>query len=105
MKIYLDDERPAPQGWVRCYWPEEVIALLAKENVTEISLDHDLGDWTNTPERTGYDVLGWLEREVHDSGYQSRPFPKIHVHSANPVAKKRMKAAITAILKALQSYP
>jgi len=74
---------------------------LAKENVSEISLDHDLGDWTSTPERTGYDVLTWLECEVHNGGYQNRPLPKIHVHSANPVARKRMEAAITAIFKAL----
>lgn len=103
MKIYLDDQRPAPNGWVRCYWPEEVIALLAKKNVTEVSLDHDLGDWTSTSERTGHDVLVWLECEVHDGGYQNRPFPKVHIHTANPVAKNQMTAALTAIHKALQA--
>ncbi|WP_336511202.1 cyclic-phosphate processing receiver domain-containing protein, partial [Vibrio anguillarum] len=44
MKVYLDDERDTPEGWVRSYWPEEVIELLKSGNVTEISLDHDLGD-------------------------------------------------------------
>jgi hypothetical protein len=27
MRVYLDDERPAPEGWVRVYWPEEAVAL------------------------------------------------------------------------------
>ena len=28
MRIYLDDERTTPDGWVRVYWPDEAIALL-----------------------------------------------------------------------------
>ena len=45
MKVYLDDERSTPDGWVRVYWPEEAIELLKAGGVTEISLDHDLGDF------------------------------------------------------------
>ena len=44
MRIYLDDERTTPEGWVRTYWPDEVIALLEQGGVTHVSLDHDLGD-------------------------------------------------------------
>ena len=44
MKIYLDDERATPEGWVRCYWAEEVIFFLKNCAVDEVSLDHDLGD-------------------------------------------------------------
>ena len=54
MKVYLDDERAAPAGWVDVRWPEEVIELLKTGNVTELSLDHDLGD---DGHGTGYDVL------------------------------------------------
>ena len=28
MKIFLDDIRNTPDGWVRCYWPDEVLSLL-----------------------------------------------------------------------------
>lgn len=56
--IYLDDERRTPEGWLRVYWPDEAIALLQQGGVSEISLDHDLGD----DERgTGYDVIAWIE--------------------------------------------
>ena len=57
MKVYLDDERETPKGWVRCYWPDEVIDLLHSGEVAEISLDHDLGD---DARGTGYDVLLWM---------------------------------------------
>lgn len=91
MKIYLDDERPTPNGYHRCYWPSEVIALLQTENVSEISLDHDLGD----DERgTGYDVILWIEEQVHLNNY----FPPIlKIHSANSSARQKMQNGITAI--------
>lgn len=54
MKIYLDDERQTPEGWHRVYWPEKAIALLKQGAVTEISLDHDIGD---DDHGTGYDVV------------------------------------------------
>lgn len=44
MRVFLDDERATPEGWVRAYWPDEVIALLETGVVAELSLDHDLGD-------------------------------------------------------------
>lgn len=34
MKVFLDDERNTPDGWVRAYWPDEVIALLETGQVT-----------------------------------------------------------------------
>lgn len=91
MKIFLDDERATPAGWVRAYWPDEVIALMATGSVTEVSLDHDLGD----DERgTGYDVLLWLEEQVFTAGI--RP-PKLSIHSANSSARLKMEAAIRSI--------
>ncbi|WP_350403537.1 cyclic-phosphate processing receiver domain-containing protein, partial [Proteus mirabilis] len=28
MKVYLDDERQTPDGFVHAYWPDEAIKLL-----------------------------------------------------------------------------
>jgi len=94
MKIWLDDERPAPNGWKRCTSPGEAICLLQTGEVTEISLDHDLGLIDQTGEQTGYDVLLWLEaRAARGLG----PTALMRVHSANPVARRRMEQAIKAI--------
>lgn len=92
MKIYLDDTREAPPGWTRCCWPDEVIALLEGGGVSELSLDHDLGD----DERgTGYDVLRWLEEAVALRGFP--PPGRIVIHSANASAWKKMSQAIESI--------
>ena len=91
MRIYLDDERITPEGWVRTYWPDEVIALLEQGGVTHVSLDHDLGD----DERgTGYDVILWIEEAVALRTFNP---PALFVHSANSSARERMLAGISAI--------
>jgi len=78
---------------VRCYWPDEVIALLQAQRVECVSLDHDLGD---DARGTGYDVLAWIEEAVATRGFEP---PALAVHSANPAARARMEAAIAAIAR------
>lgn len=93
MKVYLDDERTTPPGWRRVYWPNEAIELLKTGQVTEISLDHDLGD----DERgTGYDVVLWIEQAVFTEGFKP---PLIKVHSANSSAREKMEQGIRQIEK------
>ncbi len=91
MKVYLDDVRPAPAGWTQVRWPDEAIRLLAGGGVTDLSLDHDLGD---DRRGTGYDVLLWVERAVAERGFVP---PEIAVHSANVSARLKMEQAITKI--------
>src|SRR5688500_3573081 len=61
MRVFLDDERATPPGWHRVRWPDEAITLLEQGGVTELSLDHDLGD---DARGTGYDVVLWIEAAV-----------------------------------------
>ncbi|AEI64461.1 cyclic-phosphate processing receiver domain-containing protein [Corallococcus macrosporus] len=96
MKVYLDDERATPEGWVRVWWPEEAIALLEAGQVTELSLDHDLGDDAHG---TGYDVLLWLEEAVATRGFVP---PRVQVHSANSSARQKMALAVARIERFVQ---
>jgi hypothetical protein len=91
MKVFLDDLRDTPDGWTRAYWPDEAVAFLETGDVSDLSLDHDLGD---DARGTGYDVIIWIEEAVVLRGFRS---PRIAVHSANPAATERMKAGIAAI--------
>lgn len=93
MRVYLDDERPTPDGWVRVYWPDEAIALLESGQVDELSLDHDLGDDSRG---TGYDVVVWIEEAVALRGFCP---PKISVHSANSSARQKMESGIRSIAR------
>lgn len=91
LRVFLDDERATPEGWVRVYWPDEAIDLLETNAVAEISLDHDLG---NDERGTGYDVVLWIEEAVALRGFTP---PKMNVHSANSSAREKMEAGIQAI--------
>ncbi|MFL9989029.1 cyclic-phosphate processing receiver domain-containing protein [Paraburkholderia sediminicola] len=93
MKLFLDDERPTPDGWYRVYWPDDAIRLLEAGVVTELSLDHDLGD---DARGTGYDVIVWIEEAVALRGFVP---PNITIHSANPSAVEKMRAGVRSIEK------
>lgn len=91
-KIYLDDKRPTPNGWIGARWPEDVIRHLETGDVEAVSLDHDLGD----EERTGYHVLLWIEEAVATRGFVP---PEMSIHSDNGGARPRMRLAIQSILR------
>lgn len=93
MKVYLDDERTTPVGWKRTFWPDEVISLLKTGKVTDLSLDHDLGD---DQRGTGYDVVLWIEKAVITRGFIP---PVMKVHSANSSARIKMELGINNIIR------
>ena len=91
MKVYLDDARDAPAGWIRVRWPRVAIELLKTGQVTDLSLDHDLGD----DERgSGYDVVLWIEEAVATGSFVP---PRMVVHSANAPARAKMEAGLERI--------
>lgn len=93
MKIWLDDIRVAPNGWVWVKTAYEAIDLLNNEEVEEISLDNDLGP--NQPE--GYLVLEYIEFRL--ANFLVLPPKKIHIHTANPVAARRMQQTYDSITR------
>jgi hypothetical protein len=95
VKVYLDDSRPTPEGWVRTFTTNETIELLKTGNVEELSLDHDLG-----PEElagNGNDVVVWIEEAVALHGF--KPPRIMSVHSSNATASERMLLGIASIQK------
>lgn len=93
VKLYLDDIRVAPEGWVQAYSAGEAIEILENCDVVQLSLDHDLGDEDEFG--TGYDVLLWLENKVYLDDMKA-PMD-IKVHSANVSARMKMESAIISI--------
>ncbi len=83
MKVFLDDFREAPDGWVRTRTSQETIELLKTGQVEILSLDHDLGG--DDTIGTGNTVLVWLEDQVATKGF--RPPSEIFIHSANPAGR------------------
>jgi hypothetical protein len=90
IRVWLDDCRPMPADfnvWART--AAEAIALIETDTVIFISLDHDLGDEAICG--TGYQVAKRIEELAHDGA-----IPPIDwaVHSANPVGRANMEAAM-----------
>ena len=103
VKIYLDDWRqPFDSSWLVATTAKQCISLLEeyKNEVSMLSLDHDLG-----PEITcgnGYDVLVWIENKINqDQSYNAPTW--IGIHTANPVAKERMRLAVLSIKNIMKS--
>ena len=92
MKVFLDDVREAPEGYVQAKDVRQAIDLLITGEVSEISLDHDLGD--ENVHGTGYGVLLWIENRVHTENWIP---PKMIIHSANPPAREKMQSCIESI--------
>ena len=98
MKIWVDDVRPAPAGYVWCQTVTEAKHIIQNvvsmhyihntENlplIELVDLDHDAGEMA----RWGGDyikILDWLEK-------QGWSFP-IRLHTMNPVGLRNMRAII-----------
>lgn len=105
--LWLDDERPEPEGWVRARTAPEAIAFLETRDFGEVSLDHDLGACAPCTElagwklpqcqhtSNGYAVVCWLEERVMTD--VTFPIPVVYVHTQNAAALPRMMQAVRKI--------
>lgn len=106
MKLWIDDVRPAPEGYIWCRSVYEAIdCIIAREtrigileyddvlsdkrkeelSIQLIDLDHDAGDYA----RFGGDyinLLDWLEKT-------GKNYP-IRIHTQNPVGRENMERII-----------
>lgn len=86
MKIWLDDLRPAPAGFVWCRSVNEAKRLIAEQETSQpiecIDCDHDLGDYADDG-GDGIRLLDWfLERGTL--------YP-VALHTMNPVGRDNMR--------------
>ena len=107
MKLWIDDVRPAPEGYVWCKSVEEAKNTIANANakfadqfrkglepdrslyIELIDLDHDAGDYAND----GGDyikLLDWLEWLYDGQG----TYTEFRIHSMNPVGVANMRRII-----------
>jgi len=92
LKLWVDDERPAPDdSWVHAKTSESAISHLymagvpaIMDDIEEISLDHDLGG-----DDTGFKVLDWM------ISWDCWP-KELTIHTSNRAARERMLAAANA---------
>jgi hypothetical protein len=83
MRLWLDDKRPGPKGWVHVATADDALRLLATGQVEYASLDHDLAGDAN-----GTDLVRAM---IRDNAW---PKFKPNVHSGNPFGARRMRYLI-----------
>lgn len=88
MRVWLDDVRTPPPGWVWVKTAAAAVDLLDSGGVEEISLDHDLGDG----EPSGYVVAVFIEERAYSGSM--KPL-KWAVHSNNPSGRARIIGALS----------
>lgn len=86
MKLWVDDRREAPPGWVWAKTAPEAINHIATGEVEEISLDHDLGE-----EMNGHTVATYIEGAAHSGEVKKM---KWRAHTDNPVGRQRIEQAM-----------
>ena len=82
-KIWIDDERLAPEGYRWCKNYNQAIAIIdyfskCENGIDIICFDHDLGE-----EKSGYDIARYIaEHQI--------PIESYEVHTANPAGRKNI---------------
>jgi hypothetical protein len=95
MKLYIDDLRKCPEGWVLARTVTEAIRLLANQAVEEVSLDHDISHRINMdsiarpfPCQETFEPVAWYLAAAKFSG-------PVTLHTANPIGARKMEAILT----------
>ena len=93
VKIWLDDERTAPKGYIHFHSVNETIDFIENSGYTNIllDLDHDLGEYSYDGGDAIKLILWLLEND-----YQNNNLYKFHfqIHTMNPVGRQNMQALI-----------
>ena len=90
IKIWVDDIRKVPEGYVGTKSVNETIQLIEKiekegGQIELLDLDHDLGDYA----KDGGDAIKILDYLV-----EKEKFYPIKIHTANPVGRMNMERII-----------
>lgn len=98
IKLFVDDLRACPEGWVPARTISEAIRLLATQNVAEVSLDHDIicscpdnkrGSFEhNHNTNESFEPVAWFVA-VYNS-LRTDGLIRARIHTSNYDAAKRM---------------
>lgn len=93
VKIWLDDERRSPSGFMHFHSVNEVIDFISTSGYAAfyLDLDHDLGEYASD----GGDAINLIYWLI-ENGYNENAFYtfKFNLHTMNPVGRENMKAMI-----------
>lgn len=89
LKLFVDDLRECPAGWVPARTITEAIRILAMQAVREISLDHDIACSHNGCFKGGFESFEPVAYFLSLLRYHGDHI-KVRIHTANVEAGRRM---------------
>ncbi|MBT2759902.1 hypothetical protein J7E85_01380 [Paenibacillus sp. ISL-20] len=90
INLYVDDLRDCPEGFVVARTYYEAKHILETQDVSILTLDHDLGEDTEGKELpNGYDLVKY----ICEHGLKA---DKIYLHTDNPVGRDNMYKTLLA---------
>lgn len=106
MKLYIDDIRPAPEGWIQARTVTDAIKTIARfgHEITDISLDHDIslpvsvcGEYRPFPspetfQAVAYYMVQFFGFRNYGGGYE---YPNVTIHTANPIGEKELASILS----------
>jgi len=92
LKLFIDDIRRCPDGWIPARTITEAIRILDTQDVEEVSLDHDICCQSQTGEiHSSWETFEPVARFIFaKEELRSNPAFKIRIHTANPAGGQRM---------------
>lgn len=100
MKLYIDDIRPAPEGWQQARTVTDAIKTINRfaSEITDISLDHDIsmavsvgGEYRPFPSPETFQAVAYFICVMWEHLENK---PNIIIHTANPVGGAELRAIL-----------
>lgn len=101
MKLFVDDIRRCYDGWELARTTSKAIRILDTQNVTEVSLDHDIACYIAGQSHTSEETFEGVARFIANMPEERRPEIVI-IHTANPLAGDRMTEILKGKVKHLR---
>ena len=101
LRLYVDDIRPAPEGWLQARTVTEAIRTIARFGVeiTHVSLDHDIslpvsvnGEYRPFPSPETFQAVAYY-MVAYYMGLTSEK-PHVTIHTANPVGATELESIL-----------
>ena len=89
MKIFYDEKKDSPDGWIGIKNPKDVINNLKRGLVKYLSIGDD-------DEKSSDFILLWIEEAIINFGFKP---PFIKTHSISSPTRKKIENAIRSIKK------
>jgi|SRR5581483_2622135 len=90
LKLFVDDLRECPRGWIPAKTITEAIRILSTVNIEEVSLDHDIGCRLVTGQEHSsnetFEPIAWFLLMANSP----IEVVKVRIHTSNVAAGRRM---------------